>query len=120
MPPTILILSLSKDELQQGIGWISSFDRLRMRIVDVANRLDCFADLAMTTVQQKRAAGAALLSEWMTSMRPGMGTSAPDVDRGKQEEPDHIDEVPVPGGELEAEMLLGCEVVEVGAVETDR
>src|ERR1700712_87911 len=29
----------------------------------------------------------------------------PDVDAGEQEEPDHVDEMPVPGGELEAEML---------------
>src|SRR5215213_3376097 len=29
----------------------------------------------------------------------------PDIDAGEQEQPDHVDEVPVPGGELEAEML---------------
>ena len=30
-----------------------------------------------------------------------------DVDEGEQEQPDHIHEMPVPGGGLEAEMLLG-------------
>ena len=35
---------------------------------------------------------------------------APDVDAGEQEQPHHVDEVPVPGGELEAEMLLRREV----------
>ena len=32
--------------------------------------------------------------------------AAPDVDRHEQEQPDDVDEVPVPGGRLEAEMLL--------------
>src|SRR6185312_13002191 len=30
---------------------------------------------------------------------------SPDVDRGEEEQPDHVHEVPVPGGKLEAEML---------------
>jgi len=34
----------------------------------------------------------------------------PDVDGGEQEQPDHVDEVPVPGGGLEAEVLLGREM----------
>src|SRR5688572_11580124 len=41
--------------------------------------------------------------------------AAPHVDADEQEQPDHVDEVPVPGGCLEAEMLLGAEVAEIGA-----
>ena len=44
----------------------------------------------------------------------------PDIDRREQEQPDYVNEVPVPGGELEAEMLAGGELTEIGAVETNR
>src|SRR5687768_1252907 len=40
---------------------------------------------------------------------------APDIDAGEQEQPDHVDEVPIPGGELEAEMLGRRELALVGA-----
>src|SRR5581483_8454353 len=40
---------------------------------------------------------------------------APDVDADEQEQPDHVDEVPVPGGELEAEVLLRGEMAEIGS-----
>ena len=36
--------------------------------------------------------------------------AAPDVDSGEEEEPDNVNEVPVPGGGLEADVLLRCEV----------
>src|SRR5262245_63338200 len=54
--------------------------------------------------------------------RPSMGerrTATPDVDAGEQEQPDHVDEVPVPGGELEAEVLLRGELAGIGAREAD-
>src|SRR5687768_12897227 len=35
---------------------------------------------------------------------------APDVDAGEEEQPDHVDEMPVPGGGLEAEMLFRPEM----------
>ena len=34
------------------------------------------------------------------------GSTEDDVDEGEQEQPDHVHEMPVPGGRLEAEMLL--------------
>src|SRR3954452_2278662 len=41
---------------------------------------------------------------WVASVGCGvMAASAPDVDSGEQEEPHDVDEVPVPGRELEAE-----------------
>ena len=46
-------------------------------------------------------------------------TAAPDVDRHEQEQPDDVDEVPVPGGRLEAEMLLRREVAAQGAHQAD-
>src|SRR5688572_12853988 len=36
--------------------------------------------------------------------------AAPDIDGDEQEQPHDIDEMPVPGGGLEPEMLLGSEV----------
>jgi hypothetical protein len=36
----------------------------------------------------------------------GRRAGAPDVDGGEQEQPDHVDEVPVPGSGLETEVLL--------------
>ena len=50
----------------------------------------------------------------------GLPAAAPHVDRGEQEQPHDVDEVPVPGRELEAEVLGRREVAEVGAVEADR
>src|SRR6266542_4357410 len=35
---------------------------------------------------------------------------APHIDAGEQEQPDYVDEMPVPGGELEAEVLGRLEV----------
>src|SRR5688500_3020353 len=43
-------------------------------------------------------------------MRNRRAGGAPAVDAGEEEEPDHVDEMPVPGGGLEAEMLLRGEV----------
>src|SRR5262245_524404 len=43
------------------------------------------------------------------SMRSGHA-GAPDGDAHEQEQPDDVDEVPIPGGRLEAEVLLGCEM----------
>ncbi len=45
---------------------------------------------------------------------------SPDIDADEQEQPHHVDEVPVPGGELEAEMLLRREVTGVGAQQADQ
>ena len=44
---------------------------------------------------------------------------APDIDAAEQEQPDDVDEVPVPCGELEAEVLLRRELAGVGAHEAD-
>src|ERR1043166_8424119 len=65
-------------------------------------------------LKQKGGAAAALFD----SRPPSLGmrqTRAPDIDAGEQEQPDHVDEVPVPGGELEAQMLLRREVAGIGA-----
>src|SRR5688500_14765252 len=44
---------------------------------------------------------------------------APDVDRHEKEQPDQVDEVPVPRRRLEPEVLARGEVAEVGAAQTD-
>src|SRR5256885_16164533 len=52
------------------------------------------------------------------SMAGGVHSArAPHIDAGEQEQPHHVDEVPVPGAELKAEMLRGREVSEIGADE---
>src|SRR5450432_535666 len=40
----------------------------------------------------------------------GAGPGAEEIDAGEQEQPDHVDEMPVPGRGLEAEMMLRLEV----------
>src|SRR5260364_377751 len=54
------------------------------------------------------------------AVRHRLGAVAPDIDADEQEQPDHVDEVPVPGGELEAEMLLRREVAGIGADQADQ
>src|SRR5947209_12412946 len=44
-----------------------------------------------------------------------MGGTAPHIDAGEQEQPHHVDEVPIPGGELKAEVLLWREMARVSA-----
>src|SRR5918994_6799516 len=54
-------------------------------------------------------------------MAHGMPSArSPHIDGGEQEQPDHVDEMPVPGGELEAEVLGRREMLPVDAQEADR
>ena len=46
-------------------------------------------------------------------------SAAPDVDRSEEEQPDHIDEVPVPGRRLEADMLVRGEMALERAQQAD-
>src|SRR5262249_16117059 len=46
--------------------------------------------------------------------------SAPYIDAYEQEQPHHVDEVPVPGKELEPEMLGRDEMARIGASEADK
>jgi len=47
-------------------------------------------------------------------------TRAPNIDRGKQEQPDDINEVPVPGRGFETKMMFLCEVAFHCTSKTDR
>src|SRR3984893_11055318 len=55
----------------------------------------------------------------MRAVRHGFRTVEPDIDADEQEQPHHVDEVPVPGGEFEAEMLGRGEVAGIGADQAD-
>src|SRR5689334_22807749 len=44
---------------------------------------------------------------------------APHIDAGEEEQPDDVDEMPVPGGSLKAEMLLGAEMTAERAEQAD-
>src|SRR5690349_11015990 len=54
------------------------------------------------------------------SARVRRAPAAPHVDGDEQEQPDDVDEVPVPGGRFEAEVLLRREVALVGADQADQ
>src|SRR5262245_12385829 len=47
-------------------------------------------------------------------MRDARPARTPNINAGKQEDPNDIDEMPVPSGELEAEMLRRREMSEIG------
>src|SRR3954470_8018576 len=55
----------------------------------------------------------------MRAVGHSFGAVAPDVDADEQEQPDYVDEMPVPGGELEAEMLGRREMTGIGADQAD-
>src|SRR3954454_9866876 len=54
----------------------------------------------------------------MRAVRHGFGAMTPDVDTDEREQPDHVDEMPVPGGEFEAEMLGRRKMSSHGAEQT--
>src|SRR5262245_52663945 len=63
-----------------------------------------------------RPAGRPFLAHYPQSVRGvagDFGAAAPHIDTDEQEQPDHVDEVPVPGGELEAEVLFWREVARI-------
>ena len=45
--------------------------------------------------------------------------SAPDIDEGEQEQPDDVNEVPIPGSRFKAEMVCRREVPEIRAHKAD-
>ena len=65
-------------------------------------------------VQQSRAPAA---PPGLSARRDRAGAAPVDAD--EQEQPDHVDEVPVPGGRLEAEMPLRRELIGAGAEPAD-
>src|SRR6185437_5450630 len=52
---------------------------------------------------------------WLLGAYQATAAGAPDIDADEQEQPHHVDEVPVPGGEFEAEVLGRGEMAGVGA-----
>src|SRR6202790_498521 len=55
----------------------------------------------------------------MGAVSHGFGAVAPDIDADEQEQPDDVDEMPIPGGEFEAEMLGWREVPGIGPDQAD-
>src|SRR6476659_2887134 len=55
----------------------------------------------------------------MRAVRHGFRAVAPDIDADEQEQPHHVDEMPIPGSELEAEMLGRGEMPGIGADQAD-
>src|SRR3546814_16637214 len=56
----------------------------------------------------------------MARAHSGPEVRTPDIDGEEQEQPDDIDEMPIPGSRFETEMLLGGEVAIVKALQEDR
>src|SRR6185369_3047279 len=65
------------------------------------------------------AAASELRTGRYPSARVRRAPAAPDIDGGEEEQPYDVDEMPVPGGRLEAEMLLRSEVALVSAEQAD-
>src|SRR5437660_1205765 len=73
-------------------------------------------DPQVPALNPKLASGFVTLRPSMAGgVRGDFAARAPDVDAGEQEQPDHVDEVPIPGGELEAEVLGRGELAKIGA-----
>ena len=49
----------------------------------------------------------------------GAGPGAEEIDAGEQEQPDHVDEMPVPGSGLETEVMFRLEMAGSGPEEAD-
>src|ERR1700731_3125762 len=65
------------------------------------------------------AAPCSICGDKLLGAHQAAAAGAPDIDAAEQEQPHHVDEVPVPGGELEAEMLLGGEMAGIDAGEAN-
>src|SRR3546814_959422 len=50
---------------------------------------------------------------------PRRSVASPPIDADEEEQPDHVDEVPVPGRRLEAEVVIRLEVAGAGPEEAD-
>ena len=68
----------------------------------------------ITCLQWKRGRKAPSHSIAHKYLVPQCSASAPDINGREQEQPDHVDKVPVPRRRLEPDMLLGGEVALVG------
>src|SRR5258708_35647856 len=66
-----------------------------------------------------RGEGGGVVKAAPASIRQLVRPGAPPIDAAEQEQPDHVDEVPVPGRRLEAEMLLRSEVAGARPEEAD-
>src|ERR1700704_3319618 len=55
----------------------------------------------------------------LMAARPRSGTRSPHINASEQEQPDHVDEMPIPGRELKPEMLRRREMANIGADQTD-
>ncbi len=60
-----------------------------------------------------------LIGERLSFMTRGGAGGPPDINAGEKEKPDHVDEMPVPGGGLEAEVLVGPEMAGKSAEKAD-
>src|SRR4051794_35172907 len=85
----------------------------------MAKRLSQFLPKTPRAKKKKGGPGPPLLdpkpARSVRAVSHGLGAVSPDIDAEEQEQPDHVDEMPVPGGELETEMLGRREVAGIGA-----
>src|ERR1700674_2007890 len=61
------------------------------------------------------AAPCSICDDQLLGAHQAAAAGAPDIDADEQEQPHHVDEVPVPGGELKAEVLGRAELTGIGA-----
>src|SRR5579863_9565601 len=109
-----------------------SSSALKLRVPDAVQRPSrCSAEPGPTRRQTRRGTApnkkggsrppllAQLRRELFAHHADAAATGAPDVDAGEQEQPHHVYEVPVPGGEFKAEMLFRRELPSIGTGQTD-
>src|SRR3546814_15521156 len=69
---------------------------------------------------KKKTAYELRISDWSSDVcSSDLAPAAPDIDDDEEEQPHDVDEVPVPGGGFETEMLLRGEMTLIGAHEAD-
>src|SRR3546814_10989685 len=69
---------------------------------------------------KKKTAYELRISDWSSDVcSSDLAPAAPDIDDDEEEQPPDVDEVPVPGGGFETEMLLRGEMNLIGAPEAD-
>src|SRR3546814_16040339 len=69
---------------------------------------------------KKKTAYELRISDWSSDVcSSDLAPAAPDIDDDEEEQPHVVDEVPVPGGGFETEMLLRAEMTLIGAHAAD-
>src|SRR5579863_3507531 len=110
------------DEDYEDGGPVGAVGAGKIQLAPLAGRHDLEIPLEQPALPAARtAAGKPRGEDGHLSLMGGVGTrpGAEEIDAGEQEQPHHVDEMPIPGCGLEAEMMIGLEVPGAGSEEAD-